>query len=351
MLSRFVTLGASALALIGAATSPAFADGNTRPMLVLTASNASANELLVYDTSGTLLQSIATQGKGGVSGNAGGIAKQRGRVAVVNFGSDTVSVFGLNPDSRRLHLQDVVPTAANPVSVAFGDHHLYILSTTSVESHWISPAGVERQADGLTTLLHADGSAAQVGVVTGQLIITEKSNAVEWVALSADGSVTGNADLVSDIPANVNTPLGLVTRGNDAYVTIAHANEISLVRNDTVLTTTPSVTQHAPCWLALDGPFLFSSNSPSLSVSRYAVYGQHIIQDAAVAATFEGDPTDIGYEAGRLGVIDSDGTNSHLSIFNVDEDGNLTLRAAVTFTGVVSTNGLVVLAADEAEAR
>jgi hypothetical protein len=351
MLSRIVTLSASALAIIGTAANPAIAQSHATPELVLTATNASPNTLLVYDPSGNLLQSIATHGHGGVSGNAGGIAKHRGQVAVVNFGSSDVSVFDLGADGRRLHLQDLVPAVANPVSVAFGYNHLYILSTTSVESHLVSPAGVDPQPDGTATLLHADGSAGQVGVVTGQLVITEKSNAIESVALTADGAVTGSANLVSDIPANVNTPLGLATRGNDAYVTIAHANEISLVRDDAVLTITPSVTQHAPCWLALDGPFLFSANSPSLSVSRYAVYGQHIIQDAAVAATFEGDPTDIGYGAGRLVVIDSDGTNSHLSIFKVDEDGNLTLGDVVTFAGVVSTNGVVVLTSDEGPAR
>lgn len=351
MFSRIVTLSASALAIIGTAANPAIAESHATPELVLTAPNASTNTLLVYDPSGNLLQSIATHGQGGVSGNAGGIAKHRGRVAVVNFGSSNVSIFDLDTDGRRPHLQDLVPAVANPVSVAFGYNHLYILSTTSVESHWASPAGVDPQPDGMATLLHADGSAAQVGVVTGQLVITEKSNAIEWVALTSDGAVTGSAYLVSDIPANVNTPLGLATRGNDAYVTIAHANEISLVRNDAVLTITPSVTQHAPCWLALDGPFLFSANSPNLSVSRYAVYGQHIIQDAAVAATFEGDPTDIAYRAGRLGVIDSDGSNSHLTIFKVDEDGNLTLGNEVTFTGAVSTNGVVVLTSDEEPVR
>ena len=59
---------------------------------------------------------------------------------------------------------------------------------------------------------------------------------------------------MQNIPANVDTPFGLVTRSNDAYVTIAHADEISLVRNGQVLTVTASGTQHAPCWLALVGP-------------------------------------------------------------------------------------------------
>jgi hypothetical protein len=59
-----------------------------------------------------------------------------------------------------------------------------------------------------------------------------------------------------------------------------------------------------------------------MSISRYAVYGQRIVQDAAVAASLNGDPTDIATRAGLLAVIDSGG---HLSIFSVDEDGNLTL--------------------------
>jgi hypothetical protein len=68
-------------------------------------------------------------------------------------------------------------------------------------------------------------------------------------------------------------------RGLSAACTIAHSNEITLVRDGKVLTVAGSGTQNAPCWLALEGPFLFSSNSPSMSVSRYAVYGQTTWQD------------------------------------------------------------------------
>ena len=147
-----------------------------------------------------------------------------------------------------------------------------------------------------------------------------------------------------DIPANVDTPFGLVTRGNNAYVTIAHADEIALVRNGSVLTVTPSGTQHAPCWLALTGPFLFSSNSPSMSVSRYAVYGQKIVQDAAVAAQFNGSPTDITYGEGLIAVVDGSGSVSHVSIFSVDEDGNLTLTGAATVNA--PANGIAVIGRD-----
>jgi hypothetical protein len=173
-----------------------------------------------------------------------------------------------------------------------------------VESHRIDRSGVHVTADGESALLVGDGSAAQVGTLENQLIFSEKSNAIETVNLNGRGAIAGSAALVANIPSNVNAPFGLATRGNDAYVTIAHADEISLVRHDAVVTVTGSGTQHAPCWVTLDGPFLFSANSPSRSVSRYAVYGERIIQDAAIVTTFSGNPTDITYHAGLAAVIE-----------------------------------------------
>lgn len=336
---------AAALLLAGAGlASAAHADAGSGALIV-TASNATLNQLLVFNSAGTLLETIPTQGQGGVAGNAGGIAAWNGRVAVVNFGSNNVSVFARDKGLGSLHLEQVIPTHGSPVSVAFGENHLYVLTTTQVESHPARLGGVASAADGVVPLLHADGSAAQVGVMTGQLVVSEKSNAIETMSLDAAGAVSGPATLVADIPANVDAPFGLVTRGDEAYVTIAHADEISLVRNNAVLTVTPSVSQHAPCWLALDGPFLFSSNSPSKTVSRYAVYGQHVVQDAAVVAQFNGSPTDIAYNAGLAAVIDSNGTQSHVSVFKVDEDGNFSLSGAGTLNSK-TTNGVVVLASD-----
>jgi hypothetical protein len=132
------------------------------------------------------------------------------------------------------------------------------------------------------------------------------------------------------------------TRGNDAYVTIAHANEISLVRDDKVLKVTSSGTQGAPCWEMLEGLFMFSSNSPSRTVSRYAVYGQQIIQGAAIVATLNGDPTDITYRTGMAAAVDGDGTVSHVSVFKVDEDGNFTLKGLATINNV-ATNGIAIV--------
>lgn len=339
---RAVSYVAALALLLGAVTAiPTHAQD--RHFLVVTASNTPANNLLVYNSANELIQTLPTGGKGGVAGNAGGIATSGDRLAVVNFGSGNVSIFVRF--NKGFRLTQVIPAVSNPLSVAFGHDHLYILGATTVESHRVFDFGVSPGIDGKAALLHADGSAAQVGVLYHQLIITEKSNAIETVNLAWDDAVDGFATLVQNIPSNVNAPFGLVTRENEAYVTIAHANEISLVRNEAVVTVTGSGTQSAPCWLALDGPYLFSANSPSKSVSRYVVYGRQIIQDDAVAASFNGNPTDVAYRGGVLGVIDGAGAVSHLSIFSVDEDGDLTLEGVSTVNS--PANGVAVVSTED----
>jgi hypothetical protein len=329
-------------ALLLAAATTARGDSDSDP-LVVTASNTAQNQLLVYDTANHLVQTLSTQGQGGVSSNAGGISAHDGVIAVVNFGSKSVSVF--RRDRNRFQMTQSIPTASNPVSVAFGHDHLYVLGTTQVESHRMNDSNIHASPDGVVLLLKADGSSAQVGVVADHLIITEKSNVIETVNLLDDGAVTGVASLVQNIPTNVNVPFGLVTRGNNAYVTIAHADEIGLVRGGSVLTVTGSGTEHSPCWLTLVGPFLFSSNSPSKTVSRFAVYGQKIVQDAAVAAQFQGAPTDIASGNRLVGVIDSSGALSHLSLFHVDEDGNLTLKSVATINA--PANGIAIVGSEK----
>lgn len=341
--------GMGLLSLIIAGTVAAQGTSSSRndQALIVTASNTTHNQLMVYNTTGALLEQLPTGGAGGVRGNAGGIAQDRDQLAIVNFGSGNVSVFEKDHDHDHagLRFEKLVPAVTNPVSVAFGNDHLYILSTSYIESHRIDRYGVQSTADGEARLVIGDGSAAQVGTLRGQLVISEKSNAIETINLDERGAVSGSPRLVANLPANVNAPFGLATRGNSAYVTIAHANEISLVRNNAVLTVTSSGTQSAPCWVALDGPFLFSANSPSKSVSRFAVYGEKIIQDAAVVTTFNGNPTDITYQRGLAAVIDANGSVSHVSIFNVDENGNFTLKGLATINNA-ATNGVAIVRED-----
>jgi len=310
--------------------------------LIVTASNLATNQLLVFDTGGTLVQTIPTGGKGGVGGNAGGIAVVGGTVAVVNWGSSSVSIFDRHGD--RFDLVEVLPTSSQPVSVAFGKDHLYILGGTTVESHRLGGDGVDPTADGIAGLLLADGSAAQVGVAGEELVIAEKSNTVETVALNG-GVVSGSARAVA-LPSGSNTPFGLVTRGANAYVTIAHSDEVSLIKNDTVIAIAATGTvggggQHSPCWLALLGPYLYSSNSPSHSLSRLIASGSNVTVDALVAATVPGAPTDIAAGDKRVVVVDGSGGVSRVTQFTVDDNGDLTQASQTPVAAPINGIGIV----------
>src|ERR1700750_2148787 len=77
--------------------------------LVVTASNATSNQLLVYNLAGKLVQTVPVQGKGGASGNAHGIAALEDMLAVVNAGSDSVAI--LQRKNNDFAMKQLVPTA------------------------------------------------------------------------------------------------------------------------------------------------------------------------------------------------------------------------------------------------
>lgn len=86
-------IGALSLIIAGAAAAQGGDGSNDLQTLIVTASNTPNNQLLIYSPGGTLLKQIPTRGQGGVSGNAGGIAQNHDRLAVVNFASSNVSIF------------------------------------------------------------------------------------------------------------------------------------------------------------------------------------------------------------------------------------------------------------------
>ncbi|HEY7190007.1 MAG TPA: hypothetical protein VH436_25815 [Vicinamibacterales bacterium] len=338
---KCVLVCALALLVITSRTAPAIAGETT---FVVTSSNAVNNELLVFDESGTLIQAVPTQGAGGVSGNAGGVAALNGSIAVINSGSQSVSLFGRG--GNGFDLRQLIATASPPVSVTFGKDHLYILGTQTIESHRIAQTGVEPTADGTTTLVRGDGSAAQAGVVGDRLIVTEKSGAVETVALTG-GAVSGTATSLT-VPADVlASPFGFVTRGSSAYITVAGSDEVVLLRNGEVLAQTATGVpngsgQHSPCWAALLGPFLFTANSPSHSISRLIATGHSVTLDAQVAANTTGAPIDIAATGDLLAVVESNANGtSRVTQFRVDEDGHLT--QTVTNAIGTSANGVAIV--------
>lgn len=311
--------------------------------VVVTASNdANNNELLIYDTQGNFLEAVSTKGQGGIPANktGGGVAKKDQLIAVVNFGSQSVSLF--KQQGYGFILSQVLPTVSKPVSVAFGHDHLYILGATMVESHKVNGDSVDERPDGTTRLLMADGSAGQVGVLTNQLIISEKTHTIELVDL-LNGAVTEKVSAVQlPPPPNNDTPVGLVTRGDVAYVTIAHSDKVGIVKDNKLIALVPSDGQHAPCWLALTGPWLYSSNTPSHTISRYKVTDTSIVLAEPIAIKIPtGLPSDIDAEKGLLAVLDTGNGPGHVTQFQIDNEGKLRfMNVALT---APTANGIAIV--------
>jgi len=308
--------------------------------VAITASNdPSANALLILNSEGKLLKTLPTQGAGGVSGNAGGITTYDNLIAVVNFNSSSVSIFKYR--HCRFVLTQVIPTLSNPVSVVFGYDHLYVLGTTLVESHPMDSDGhVSRTPDGVATLLVGDGSAAQVQVLDGQLLITEKSSMVE-VAVLSHGILTGTiAPIALPFPPNFE-PFGTAVRNKLGYISIANLNGVAVVKDDEFKSASFSLTQHSPCWLAITGHWLFSSNSPSHSVTRYKLEGKFAVLDKEIVAQTQGTPIDIASGGNIIVLIDHGTGISNVNQYQVTKHGDFAL-INTTAIAAPSANGAAV---------
>src|SRR6478609_10587565 len=183
-MSKRKVLGAIVGVLAFAAGSSGIhASENDEHTLIVTMTNdPDANQIRVYDAaSHVLIQTLSTHGQGGAGGNARGIKQHDGRlVAVVNNGSNNVAIFRRVGDALRF--DKVVTTTSAPVSVDFGNDHLYVAGATTVDSFVLRQNAVEWR-DGTVDLLLAGGgappigSAAQVGVINEtQLLVTLKAD-------------------------------------------------------------------------------------------------------------------------------------------------------------------------------
>jgi hypothetical protein len=332
---------------------PAVSRGAAAP-LFLTATNATPNNFLaVVNANSKEVDYVPTGGTGGIpaGSNAGAIAVSGRLAAVINFGSNNVTIF--QRMGGTMEPMAMVQTAAPPVSVAFGHGHLVVLETTMAESFPVFGTNVMGAADGAVPLVLADGSAGQIVTFAGGVMYQEKTGSVAMMSLSTNGSagLSGpNVSITLPPAPNNNTPLGMVARGANVYVSIAHSDLIVLVQNGKIVSMAagPAAANaagtivHAPCWDALYGHFLFSTDSPGKQIVRYLVSDTNIFYDKATVATFAGGATDLAIDGSVLGVIDAgDGTTSNASLFDIDSEGELTLRFAVKIPGGI--NGAAII--------
>jgi len=350
-----VKLLCTAAALLAAGSIVNLRADQPRPTLAITMTNdPMSNQIKVYDAvTGALLQTLSTNGQGGVGGNARGVRQLDGELfAAVNAGSSTVAVF--RRDGNGLKFEQLLSTTSTPVSIDFGNDHLYVAGAATVDSFVLRNHNVGWR-DGTASLelvgggTPPDGSTAQVGVLDRkQLLVTLKTDptpgTVDVVALDDDGAVTGTLDGVVSAPAGTLTPFGFATYGDGtAVITLAHSNHDGLFRAGAFVTFV-AAGQNAPCWMTRAGKFVFTANTASRTISRLVGTGSHVFVDNPTAAsTPTGAPSDIDTSAGVLGVIDHAGGQSHLSLFSYNQLGELTALGAVINLGAANANGIAIM--------
>ena len=354
-MSKSIKVVLAIMAAVAAAGTTALADhrAESRTLAVVMTNDPDTNAIKVYDTrTHALIQTLSTHGKGGVGGNARGVRQYSGDlVAVVNNGSNTVAVFRRERDG--LAFQQLVTTTSAPVSIDFGNDHMYVAGATTVDSFQLRRNFVAWM-DGTTGLELAEGGAppsgstAQVGVVNDrQLLVTLKSDptpgTVDVVALHG-GAISSAAAVAVSAPAGTLTPFGFsVYPDGTAVITLAHSNQNGLFR-DGAFVDVVQAGQAAPCWTTRAGKYVFTANAGSRTVGRVVGTGSHVFVDEAAAANVTtGGPADLDSDQGVLGAVDHSGGQSHLSLFTYDRFGELTPSGSPITIGVANANGVAIL--------
>ena len=354
-MSRLMALcGAAVVLVFAAGPSNVRAEHRGRTLAVTMTNDPIENQINVYDAeTHALLQTLSTNGKGGVGGNARGVKQYEGElVAAVNNGSNTVAVF--RRDGDTLKFDKVVSTTSAPVSVDFGNEHMYVAGATTVDSfglhrntvEWLDgTAGLELVGGGAPP----SGSTAQVGVINDkQLLVTLKTDpdpgTVDLVPLH-DGRVTGAVPTAVSAPQGTLTPFGFAVYGDGtAVITLAHSSQDGLFRNG-AFTSVVGAGQAADCWMTRVGKYLFTANTGSRTISRLIGTGNNIFVDSPVAASIAtgGAPADLDADAGVLGVIDHGAGQSHLSLFRYNKFGELTADGTPITVGVPNASGVAIM--------
>ena len=345
---------ATALIAFVAGAGQIHADGRGRTLIVTMTNDPESNQITVYDAdSRVLLQTLSTHGRGGVGGNARGVKQYGGElVAAVNNGSNTVALF--RRDGDALKFDRVVSTTSAPVSVDFGNDHLYVAGATTVDS-FVLRGNTVLGIDGTSVLELAgggappSGSTGQVGVINDrQLLVTLKNDpepgTVDVISLT-DGRVSGASPTAVSAPDGSLAPFGFaVDPDGTALITLAHSNQDGLFR-DGAFTSIADAGQVASCWMTRAGKYIFVANTGSRTLSRLVGTGNNIFVDSPIAASIAtgGAPADIDADTGVLGVIDHGAGQSHLSLFTYNAFGELTAYGDPITVGVANANGVAIL--------
>ena len=347
--------------------SPSLSNSSNSVGQVYTASNSVAgNAVLAYDRAAdgslTAAGSYPTggTGSGGGLGNAGGIIVDGNWLAVVNAGSNDVSLFRVNGDGSLALADRVSSGGTHPISVTISQSVLYVLNdggSGNISGFEISSTGDLTSIPGSTRPLSSGASGpAQIEFAPGgnQLVVTEKNtNIISTYAVDHDGVATGP----TTTPSSGMTPFGFGfdNKGtlivSEAFGGAAGASAVSSYdgsANGTWTVISPSVgtTETAACWIAVtnSGRYAYTTNTGSGTVSGYAVHqGALTLLDASGVTGTVGPgtaPSDMALSRDSRFLYVRAGGTAQIAIFSVGSDGSLTALSGWISGLPASFNGL-----------
>lgn len=335
------------------AAAPAAAQGFGRDILVLTSTNNTANDVVVFRLNAgsatpslSLVGTVPTGGAGGASGNAGAVQFAGEFGAVVNYGSNTVSQLLRIGDSVGIGgTVKLAPGCTGPVSVALAKNHLFVAGANCAESHSWPNGNVAP-----TSVALPDNSAGQIAVGQTWAAVTLKSGKVVQLPVGAGGGLSGTSNNIA-LPASANnTPLGAAFWGDLLGFNPAHsADSFALVNKRgavfPVAGPQPPYPVNAPCWLAKGaGNVWYSGNSPGQAISIFFSDGQGGVFYKSVPLA--GVPTDITVspDGKWLAVIytAADGSGGRVAVFSIDAYGDLSPVGTSASIGVAAFNGVAI---------
>jgi 6-phosphogluconolactonase (cycloisomerase 2 family) len=332
------------------ALSPSFDRGSNVVGQVYTMSNsASGNAVLVFDRAAdgslTAAGSYATGGTGTGAGlgNQGGLVISGSWLAVVNAGSNDVSLFTVNGDGSLSLADRVASGGTMPISVTISGNLLYTVNaggTGNISGFTIANGDLTTIAGSTRPLSSSAAGPAEIAFAPGGqwLVVTEKNtNKISTYPVGPNGAagagVTTNSSGMTPFGfAFTNSGFLIVSEAFGGAANASAVSSYDAEGDGTWDAVSPSVptTETSACWIAISnsGRFAYAANTGSGTISGYAIqHGALTRLDAdGITGTLGAGtaPADMAFSRdGRYLYVRAGGTNQ-ITIFSASHDGSLT---------------------------
>ena len=354
-----MTLIASAVSPVAAASGNDKDDNGARSTVYTMTNAAAGNEILAYDQAAdgslTFRAAYATDGAGtgmGLGSQGSVILSGNGNwLFAVNAGSNEISVFRIGKDD--LHQTAVVDSGGvKPISLTISGRVLYVLNAGdtstagNITGFWLNDDGTLESLADSTQPLSSDAPGATIGPAqvsfdnTGDmLVVTEKlTNLID--TYEVHDRIAG-PPMTS--PSAGQTPFGFAFDPrnhpivSEAFGGAPNASAVSSyeLNDGAVDVISPSVptTQTAACWVAIskNGNYAYAANTGSGSVSSYQISknGEITLLEAQAGVT-GGSAIDLAVSNSGKYLFSLAGGVSTISVFRARGDGSLELQSDVS---------------------